>query len=143
MAPAPAAVPAAPAADRTASPLDDAYEAQVVRLVNAERTSRGLRPLAVSPCADGFAEEWALHLSGLRTLVHRTDLGSLLSACSASGVAENIAYGRVTPEQLVGMWMGSAGHRANILDAGYTHVGTGTTRTADGTVWAAQNFLRG
>lgn len=126
----------------TAPALDDAYETRVVQLVNAARTSRGLRPLAVSSCADRYAEGWATHLAGVRTLVHRSDLGAMLGACGASMVGENIAYGGVTADALVQMWMGSTGHRENILNPSYTHVGTGATRTSDGTVWAAQNFLR-
>lgn len=134
---------AAPVATTAASStLDDAYEARVVQLVNAERTRRGLHPVVVSACADRYAEAWGVHLAGVRTLVHRTDLGSMLGACSATAVAENIAYGAVSADQLVGMWMASEGHRTNILDPAYTHVGTGATRTSDGTVWAAQNFLR-
>ena len=133
---------AAPVTATATSTLDDAYEARVVQLVNAERTSRGLRPVAVSACADRYAEAWGVHLAGVRTLVHRSDLGSMLGACSASAVAENIAYGAVSADQLVGMWMASEGHRTNILNPAYTHVGTGATRTADGTVWSAQNFLR-
>ncbi|MCU1693386.1 MAG: hypothetical protein JWM64_2477 [Frankiales bacterium] len=121
--------------------VDDAYEARVVQLVNAARSAHGLRPLAVSSCADRYAEAWGVHLAALRTLVHRADLGSLLSACGASRVGENIAYGGVTADQLVQMWLDSPGHRANIL-GDYTHVGTGATRAADGTVFAAQNFLK-
>ncbi len=128
------AAPAAPA-------VDDAYEARVVQLVNAARTSHGLRPLAVSACADRYAEAWGAHLAVLRTLVHRTDLAALLSTCGGSRVGENIAYGGITADRLVQMWLDSPGHRANIL-GDYTHVGTGATRAADGTVFAAQNFLR-
>lgn len=125
----------------TAPALDDAYEARVVQLVNAARAAHGLRPLAVSSCADRYAEAWATHLAGVRRFVHRTDLAALLSACSASSVGENIAYGAVSADRLVQMWLDSPGHRANILGS-WTHLGTGAVRTADGTVWAAQNFLR-
>lgn len=125
----------------TAPVLDDAYEARVVQLVNAARVAQGVRPLTVSSCADRYAEAWATHLASVRTLVHRGDLGAMLGACSARTVGENIAYGAVSADQLVQMWLDSPGHRANILNPAYTSVGTGATRTADGTVWAVQNFL--
>ncbi len=41
------------------------------------------------------------------------------------GVGENIAMGYSTPEQVMEGWMNSSGHRANILNGGYTHIGVG------------------
>jgi uncharacterized protein YkwD len=37
--------------------------------------------------------------------------------------------------------MNSAGHRANILNPRYTHIGVGATTTASGRVYGTQNFL--
>ncbi|MCY7364475.1 MAG: CAP domain-containing protein, partial [Frankiaceae bacterium] len=96
--------------------------------------------LQPSPCADGYADRWAVNLSTLGSLVHQA-MSPILSACGASRVGENVAYGNVTPEQLVTMWMGSTGHRANILNAGYTHVGVGAVRTATGRVYGVQVFV--
>jgi uncharacterized protein YkwD len=39
-------------------------------------------------------------------------------------VAENIAQ-TTTAEDAVRLWLGSAGHRANILNCAYTHTGIG------------------
>ena len=44
-------------------------------------------------------------------------------------VGENIAQGFVTPEEVVSAWMGSDGHRANILDPDFTHIGVGYEST--------------
>jgi uncharacterized protein YkwD len=38
---------------------------------------------------------------------------------------ENIAMGQRTPEEVVKAWMDSPGHRANILNNTYTHIGVG------------------
>jgi len=116
------------------------YSDRVLALTNAERTARGLRALQPSPCADGYADRWAVSLSSLGSLAHQA-MSPILSACGASRVGENVAYGNVTPEQLVTMWMGSTGHRANILNAGYTHVGVGAVRTATGRVYGVQVFV--
>jgi uncharacterized protein YkwD len=56
-------------------------------------------------------------------------------------VGENVAYGNVTPEQLVAMWMASPGHRANLLKPGFTHIGVGAVATAAGRVYGVQVFL--
>ncbi|KAM3096790.1 CAP domain-containing protein [Phormidesmis sp. 146-35] len=42
-----------------------------------------------------------------------------------SGVAENIAKGQQTPEQVMSSWMNSPGHRANLLAPQYQHLGVG------------------
>jgi uncharacterized protein YkwD len=38
---------------------------------------------------------------------------------------ENIARGQTTPQKVVDAWMNSSGHRANILNSSYTHIGVG------------------
>jgi uncharacterized protein YkwD len=47
-----------------------------------------------------------------------------------SGAAENIAKGQDTPAAVMDSWMNSAGHRANILNCGYKHIGVGLARDA-------------
>ena len=134
-APAPAPAPA-PVVGPTLS-----YADQVLALTNRERTSRGLTALAFNSCADGYANTWASSLSVAGTLSHQA-LAPILGACGASSVGENVAYGNVTPAELVKMWMDSAGHRANILNAGFTHLGVGDVTVSSGRVYAVQVFLR-
>ncbi|BDG35019.1 CAP domain-containing protein [Saccharococcus caldoxylosilyticus] len=38
---------------------------------------------------------------------------------------ENIAAGQRTPQEVVNAWMNSPGHRANILNKNFTHIGVG------------------
>ena len=116
------------------------YADQVLALTNQERTSRGLRALAFNSCADGYANSWAKSLSIAGTLSHQA-LSPILSTCGARSVGENVAYGNVTPAQLVKMWMDSAGHRANILNPGFTHLGVGDVTVSSGRVYAVQVFL--
>jgi uncharacterized protein YkwD len=116
------------------------YSDRVLALTNAERTARGLRPLAFSTCADGYANTWAATLARVGSLSHQA-LSPILTACKARGVGENVAYGNVTPEQLVKMWMDSPGHRANILNPAFTHLGVGDVKTSTGRVYGVQVFL--
>ena len=53
-------------------------------------------------------------------------------------LAENIAMGYSSPEQVMSGWMSSPGHRANILNGSYTHIGVGVCDGC-GTHWT-QNF---
>lgn len=124
-----------------AVPVDDAYETRIVQLVNAERASAGLPRLTVSTCADRFAEQWSATMARTQAFQHSADLRAVLTSCRASAVGENIAYGTVSADQMVAMWMRSPGHRANILSSRFTHIGVGAT-TVGGRTYGTQNFLR-
>ena len=138
--PTPTRVPT-PSPAPTTGQLDDAYEARIVELVNAERAKAGLRSLAVSACADRYAEEWSAHMASTGQFQHRSDLGAVMRSCSARLVGENIAYGNVSADEMMQLWMNSPGHRANILNSSYTHIGVGAARTGSGRVYGTQNFL--
>ena len=55
-------------------------------------------------------------------------------------MAENIAAGYPTAEDVVSGWMNSPGHRANILSPKYTEVGVGVVNGEGkfGTYWAEE-----
>ena len=116
------------------------YAQRVLDATNRERTSRGLRALSFSACADGYANTWAKALSVAGTLSHQA-LSPILLTCGARSVGENVAYGNVSAEEMVAMWMNSACHRANILNAGFTHIGIGDVTTSTGRVYGVQVFL--
>ena len=49
---------------------------------------------------------------------------------------ENIAKGQRSASEVVTAWMNSEGHRANILNESYTHIGVGFVQ--DGYIWTQQ-----
>jgi uncharacterized YkwD family protein len=57
---------------------------------------------------------------------------------SYKAAGENIAMGQRTPQEVVTAWMNSPGHRANILNANFTHLGVGYV--ASGNYWT-QMFI--
>jgi uncharacterized protein YkwD len=130
-----AAVPAAP----VGSVASKAYAARIIVLVNARRVAAHLRPLTVSTCATRYAAPWAAHMAATNTLVHQSLMPLL--RCPARGAGENIAYGNVTADQMMAMWMNSPGHRANILNPRFTRIGVGAVRTSSGRWWATQDFV--
>jgi uncharacterized protein YkwD len=73
---------------------------------------------------------------------HRPSLGTVMTGCRASGVGENIAAGAVSADEMMAMWMRSPGHRANILNSRFTHIGVAAATTASGRTYGTQNFLR-
>ena len=114
----------------------------VVCLVNKERTSRGVPRLrnnrklqrAAQDHNDYmvrkgcFAHECAGEGSLERRLFSASYLGSDLLRWS---YGENIAWGEghlSKPRMIVRAWMNSNGHRANILNPVFEHIGVGFTR---------------
>lgn len=136
---APAPKPPAPAPKPAVSEID-AFQARVLQLTNNERTQRGLGALKVSGCADGFADRWAVRLASDGSLSHQS-LTNVMNSCGARGAGENVAYGNVSADEMVRMWMNSEGHRKNLLNPAYTHLGVGAVKTSSGRVYGVQDFL--
>lgn len=117
-----------------------AYESRILVLLNAERAKAGLRPLARIGCAETYADGWAATMARTGTFAHQS-LTPILRACTARRVGENIAYGNVTADAMMRMWMNSPGHRANILNPAFTHVGLGAVKTSSGRWYGVQDFV--
>ena len=136
---------ARPGARRAAAPAARAdaasYAADAVRATNAARVRRDLRPLAPpAACAvprPARRPRWrARGRSGTRTWEP-----SWATAASCT-VGENVAAGYPTGRAVVKGWMGSPGHRANILQRRYRLVAVAARRSDSGTWYAAQVFGR-
>jgi uncharacterized protein YkwD len=123
-----------------AASASNAYEARILVLVNAERATAHLSPLTASTCADGFAENWAPKIQRDGGLSHQS-LSPILSACHASTAGENVAYGNVTADEMMTMWMNSSGHRANILNPHFTAIGIGAVTDSSGRWYGVQDFI--
>lgn len=121
-----------------------AYERDVIRLVNAERSKRGIAPLTedweLSRVARYKSED--MQKNGYFSHTSPT-YGSPFQMMKSFGITyrgagENIARGQQTPSAVVNAWMNSSGHRANILNSSFTHIGVGYV--ADGKYWT-QMFI--
>ncbi|MGJ3205168.1 CAP domain-containing protein [Geobacillus sp. FJAT-46040] len=144
--PAPAKTPAtAPtAAPQKATGLN-AYEQQVVELTNKERAKYGLPPLQVDLALSKVAREKSRDMAVNRYFSHNSPTyGSPFEMMKKFGISytaagENIAKGQRTPQEVVNAWMNSEGHRANILNKNFTHIGVGFEE--NGYIWT-QQFIR-
>jgi uncharacterized protein YkwD len=119
------------------SELDGAADA-VACLVNAERTSRGLKPLrrdgALAAAArrhagDMAREHYFAHVSPAGERV-RDRINAAGYATNGDGwrVGENLGWGtgsRATPNALVDAWLASAPHRRIMLEDAYKELGAG------------------
>lgn len=116
-----------------------AYEQEVIRLVNVERAKKGLKALTYDWQLARVARYKSQDMKDNRYFSHTSPVyGSPFQMMKSFGITyrsagENIARGQVTPQAVVNAWMNSSGHRANILNASYTHIGVGYV--ADGRYW--------
>lgn len=99
-------------------------------LVNQERAAHDLPPLVMDDrllvAAQGHALDMATHDFVGHMGSDGSTAGQRIAAAGYAGAwGENAAGGFSTPESVVDAWMGSAGHRANILNASFDHIGVG------------------
>ncbi len=124
----------------------DAYADQVVRLVNEERAKAGLAALKVHTKAEPAALLRAKEIE--RSFSHTRPNGSGFSTVlTSAGISfqsagENIAYGQKTPAAVMNDWMNSSGHRANILNSGFTSIAVGHYQNSAGVDYWVQLFLQ-
>lgn len=138
--PAPPSAPSTPSTPVSPPSQAAGYEGRILVLVNSERAKQGLPPLTLVSCADKFAGSWAARLAQTGNFAHQS-LSPIMQACSARGAGENIAYGNVSADAMMTMWMNSPGHRANILNASYTGIGVGAVKTSSGRWYGVEDFV--
>lgn len=128
----------------TVSSSTTAYEAEVVRLVNQRRAEHGLKPLTQDWQLSRVARYKSQDMKDLGYFSHTSPTyGSPFQMMKSFGISyrtagENIAKGYASPEAVVNAWMNSPGHRANILNSTYTHIGVGFV--SSGNYWT-QMFI--
>jgi len=109
---------------------DDAPEALLLRWMQAQRLAVGAPSLRVWPDLAHVAHDWAAELEAQRALVHATaEAGTLTTRLKARGLrftqaGENLASA-TTPRQALAAMLASPGHKRNLLDPRWTHIGVG------------------
>ncbi len=113
----------------TAADPDQGYKDSVLSLTNANRQANGLKPLSFSEPLCKAAQTRANEIAASFSHV-RPDGSSCFDILPAYNVVfrtagENIAAGQPTPEMAVDSWMNSPGHRENIMNTDFSHLGVG------------------
>jgi uncharacterized protein YkwD len=123
---APAAEPVTPAKPKIELV---SVETAIVDRTNAERSRYGLPPLEVDESLMESARAHAQWMTRNQTMRH-----------TSAAVAENIAMGQQDSQQAMSSWMGSSGHRANILNPSNHRIGVAAFQTASGVIFWCQQF---
>jgi uncharacterized protein YkwD len=125
-----ALVPAASAGTR--APTLTTGERSLLAEVNGVRRSHGLRPLSVDRALLRVARAYSATMLKTNVFTHGA-MGARLAASGARGpfFGENLAWGTgpyAAARHVVRSWMGSPGHRANLLRPGWTRIGLGIAK---------------
>lgn len=116
-----------------------AYANEVLRLVNMERANVGVAPLVLDEALCNAANMRAIEMDCTGVFGHKrpndNSCFEVYDICNVewqSACGENIAGGQATPEEVMKSWLGSAGHKANILSPEYTKMGLGYSNSGCG-----------
>lgn len=113
-----------------------------------KRAKQGLKPLVMtdaklSDCADAKAKDMVINNYFDHT---SPTYGSVTNMINKWGISwrangENISKGQRTPQEVMNTWINSSGHRANILNPNFTHIGIGIAKNSSGQLVWVQQFI--
>ncbi|MFT9493438.1 SafA/ExsA family spore coat assembly protein [Anaerosolibacter sp.] len=127
---------------------EEAFEKEVVRLVNVERAKNGLQPLKENWELSRVARYKSMDMRDKGYFSHTSPTyGSPFDMMKSFGIpystaGENIAMGQKTPADVMKGWMNSEGHRKNILSPSYTEIGVGYAVNSKGSTYWTQMFIK-
>lgn len=109
----------------------------LLRLHNSERAAKSVEPLELDHNLCEYAQKHAESMARRGQLVH-SSMSNLSVNAGNGNVAENIAWGQDSEEEVVWSWMNSSGHRQNIMAKRFKKVGFGSNKDDRGrTYWCA------
>ncbi|WP_331618263.1 SafA/ExsA family spore coat assembly protein [Serpentinicella sp. ANB-PHB4] len=123
-----------------------AFELEVVRLVNIERSKHGLNPMKENWELSRVARYKSNDMRDRGYFSHTSPTyGSPFNMMKNFGIrytaaGENIARGQRSAQAVMNGWMNSPGHRKNILNPNFTEIGVGYASGARGPYWT-QMFI--
>lgn len=122
--------------------------AEVITLANQQRKAKSLPPVAEDPALAAAAQAHACDNAASRRMSHQGSDGSTLAdRMNRQGYAfreayENVAAGFFDAPSVMSGWMGSKGHRRNILSRGAHDIGIGVAAGKDGQLYWTMDLGR-
>jgi uncharacterized protein YkwD len=122
-----------------------ALMSQVVTRTNRLRRTHGCGQLDVDSDLIDASVRQSYYMALTRRFGHRgpggsTFVGRAREAGYAQPAGENIAWGYDTADEVIGAWMASPHHRANMLNCEARSIGTGVVYALDGTPYYTEVF---
>ncbi|MEU0675039.1 CAP domain-containing protein [Streptomyces sp. NPDC006172] len=118
--------------------------AEVLKLVNEERSKVGCSPVAANSSLASLAQAFSVDMAARNFFDHTDPSGaSPWDRAAKAGITdlggENIARGQADAAAVMEAWMNSPGHRANILNCDFKTLGVGV-HFGSGGPWWTQDF---
>lgn len=117
--------------------FDPQAEAQFIQLINAERTSKGVAPLAVAADLTGVAENWSVNMANQGHIFHTADQSTGIGP-NWLLLGENVGVGDDV-NTLFAAFVASPHHYANIMDSKFDGIGVGVY-WRDSRLWTTQRY---
>lgn len=114
---------------------------RMLHLLNQTRRNHGLPVFRLNVDLSHFAWQHSKRMAEKNDCFHTLDLYDAVRSYHPSTWGENVG-GAGTVRRIRYLWMGSAGHRANILNGRFRRIGIGVVR-ARGLVWVTAIFYGG
>jgi uncharacterized protein YkwD len=120
---------------------------------NRARQGQGLRALTADTALDNIAMAYAAELArrrtlshesstpGLETLTRRIDAHAIRWQRSGENLASMSGLSTIVAPKSIELWLNSTGHRANLLNAQFTHGGSGVARDQYGVWYVVQVYV--
>lgn len=121
------------------------FDIEVLEEVNSYRTGIGLAPLENNDFLWELAHEHSARMAdgtipfGHDGLSERSDL--IRTTLGSGSIAENIAKGKGTVQEIVNNWLSSVGHKEN-MEGNFTHTGLSSVKGKDGNWYFTQIFYK-
>lgn len=129
----------------SAHQADQADHEALAAMLNEARRLAGLKPLAVNPTLSALARHHAERMRARGDIAHDVGDGDPQRRIEEAGLAarrvgENVARAPSVLRAYRALW-GSPSHRGNLLFPHFDEVGIGTSRAADGVLYASLLFI--
>lgn len=125
-----------------------ALRAEVIALTNLQRSDKRLAPVTEDAALAKAAQAHACDNAAIRRMSHSGSDGSTLpirmkrAGYAYREASENVAAGFFDAPSVMSGWMGSKGHRRNILARGAEDIGIGVAVGGDGQLYWTMNLGR-
>jgi uncharacterized protein YkwD len=125
------------------SPKTDPRTAELLDLHNRERAKGGAGALTLNAILQSAAQAHAEECASRDKLTHKGSDGSWpwdrakRAGYPSGNVSENAGWNYQSPADAVSGWMGSGGHRRNLLNPAYVEAGFGYASGDSGPYWIA------
>ena len=123
-----------------------AYEEQILNAVNNYRKKKGLPVLQSNFVISAEARKHSMNMATRRTPFGHNGISARTKIITGkvngvSFVAENVAHGSMSAQEVVNGWIQSSGHRKN-MEGNYTLTGIGVARNQKSELYFTQIFAR-